>query len=100
MCAVFAETEIIGLMAGSCRAEDIVAGAQAAIASRIAAMAGGDIHPPLAFTGGVAMIAGMDKALAKVQGHEVLVPPHPQFTGALGAALLASRADHQPATSA
>lgn len=92
MCAVFAETEIIGLLASATRCEDfqnIVAGVQQAVASRIAAMAGGSVTPPLAFTGGVALLAGMDKALAAALGQAVVVPPKPQFTGALGAALLA-----------
>ena len=93
MCAVFAETEIIGLLASGRAPEDIVLGVQAAIASRVSAMAGGTVVPPVAFTGGVARVAGMDKALAAVLGHEVLIPDRPQFTGALGAALLAMRED-------
>lgn len=91
MCAVFAETEIIGLLAAGRRCEDIVAGAQLSVAQRIAAMAGGDLTPPVAFTGGVALVAGMDKALAAALGQEIIVPARPQFTGALGAALLAAR---------
>ncbi len=89
MCAVFAETEIIGLLASGVRREDIVAGVQQSIAARISAMAGGELAAPVAFTGGVAMVAGMGKALSVVLGQEVIVPPDPQFTGALGAALLA-----------
>ena len=91
MCAVFAETEIIGLLASGVRREDIVAGVQQSIAARISAMAGGELAAPVAFTGGVAMVAGMGKALSVVLGQEVIVPPDPQFTGALGAALLAWR---------
>lgn len=91
MCAVFAETEIIGLLSSGVRPEDIVAGVQQSIASRISAMAGGDVTPPVAFTGGVAMVAGMEKALANVLGQSVVVPDRPQFTGALGAALLAAK---------
>jgi (R)-2-hydroxyacyl-CoA dehydratese activating ATPase len=89
MCAVFAETEIIGLLASGARPEDIVAGVQQSIASRISAMACGDATPPVAFTGGVALLPGMDQALAAVLGQPVVVPENPQFTGALGAALLA-----------
>jgi predicted CoA-substrate-specific enzyme activase len=91
MCAVFAETEIIGLLASGCRAADIVAGVQNAIASRIAAMAGGNVQPPVVFTGGVARIDGMAAALAGVLNVPVTVCPTPEFTGALGAALLAAR---------
>ncbi len=64
MCVVFAETEVIGLLASGVRPADIVAGVQASIASRVATMIGRDVEPPVIFTGGVALIPGMAKALA------------------------------------
>ena len=91
MCAVFAETEIIGLLASGAEPTDIVAGVFGAIAARATTLAGGRLEPPVVFTGGVAMVAGMDKALARAIGYEVTVVPDPQLTGALGAALLAAR---------
>ena len=90
MCVVFAETEIIGLLASGTAREDIAAGVHAAIAARIAAMAGRNLDPPVVFTGGVALVPGMDAALASVLGHPVAIAPEPQMTGALGAAILAS----------
>lgn len=90
MCVVFAETEIIGLLATGKAREDIVAGVQAAIANRIVAMAGRNIDLPIIFTGGVAMISGMDTALQSAIGKTVTVSPDPQMTGALGAAILAA----------
>jgi len=90
MCVVFAETEIIGLLACGAAGEDIVAGVQAAIASRIITMAGRNINPPIIFTGGVALVSGMDTALQSALGQSVTVSPDPQMTGALGAAILAS----------
>ena len=89
-CVVFAETEIVGLLAQGCRRADIVAGVQLAIAKRVGAMAGRNIVPPVLFTGGVAMIGGMDTVLESVLGQPVTVAADPQMTGALGAALLAS----------
>ena len=91
MCVVFAETEIIGLLAGGRACEDIVAGVQTAIASRIVAMAGRKVESPIVFTGGVARISGMETALRTALGRSVAVSPEPQMTGALGAALLARR---------
>jgi len=91
MCVVFAETEIIGLLAQGVTPEDIAAGVQAAIAARLAAMAGGRAPAPLVFTGGVALIAGMDAALAAAFAQPVAVAPDPQLTCALGAAILAAR---------
>lgn len=90
MCIVFAETEIIGLLSSGAAPEDIVSGVQNSIASRISAMAGGSITPPVVFTGGVAMVPGMDTALERALGRPVSVAPMPQMTGALGAALLAA----------
>jgi predicted CoA-substrate-specific enzyme activase len=89
MCVVFAETEIIGLLASGRAREDIVAGVQTAIAARIVAMAGRSVESPIVFTGGVARIAGMDTVLQTALARPVAVSPAPQMTGALGAALLA-----------
>jgi len=91
MCVVFAETEIIGLLSCGRPGEDIVAGVQNAIASRIVAMAGRSVETPVIFTGGVARISGMDAALQTALGRPVAISPEPQMTGALGAALLARR---------
>lgn len=91
MCVVFAETEIIGLLAGGRARADIVAGVQTAIAARIVAMAGRHVESPIVFTGGVARISGMETALQTALGHPVAIAPEPQMTGALGAALLARR---------
>jgi (R)-2-hydroxyacyl-CoA dehydratese activating ATPase len=89
MCAVFAETEIVGLLAAGEKPANIAAGVQAAIASRILAMAGKDLPEPVAFTGGVALVGGMREALQKALRCRILIPPDPQFAGALGAALIA-----------
>ena len=91
MCVVFAETEIVGLLASGASSQDIIAGVQAAVAKRIAAMAGRNVEGPIAFTGGVAMISGMAAALETALGQPITVVPTPQMTGALGAAILASR---------
>ena len=92
MCAVFAETEIVGLLAAGEKPANIIAGVQAAIAARIAAMAGREVAEQVIFTGGVALVPGMDRALAKALGHPVKVAANPQFTCALGAALMARNA--------
>jgi predicted CoA-substrate-specific enzyme activase len=90
MCVVFAETEIIGLLAASTPREDIVAGVQAAIAGRVTGMAGRKVEGPVVFTGGVALVSGMKGALESALGQPVIPAPDPQMTGALGAALVAA----------
>jgi activator of 2-hydroxyglutaryl-CoA dehydratase len=89
-CVVFAESEIVGLLASEENADDIVAGVQAAIATRIAGMAGRRAEEPVLFAGGVALVPGMADALAAALGRPVRMAADPQFTGALGAALLAA----------
>ncbi|MEW6743353.1 MAG: acyl-CoA dehydratase activase [Planctomycetota bacterium] len=89
MCVVFAETEIIGLLASGAAIEDIIAGVQNSIAARIASMAGRRAVSPVFFTGGVALVSGMSEALGRALGQPVQTVPDPQMTGALGAALFA-----------
>jgi (R)-2-hydroxyacyl-CoA dehydratese activating ATPase len=89
MCVVFAESEIVGLMAEGALPPDIAAGVMAAVATRVSALAGSDLPGPVAFTGGVALLPGFAAILAHALGQPVLVPEDPQLTGALGAALLA-----------
>lgn len=89
MCAVFAETDLIGLLAEGRPLPDVLAGVQNAIATRVSALAGRLVVPPIYFTGGVALQPGMARALEEVLSCPVRVAPHPQFTGALGAALSA-----------
>ena len=89
MCVVFAETEIVGLLASGIAPADIAAGVQTAVATRVAAMAGREVQLPVVFAGGVALIPGMDAALHKALGKHVEIAPMPQMTAAVGAALLA-----------
>jgi (R)-2-hydroxyacyl-CoA dehydratese activating ATPase len=91
MCVVFAETEIIGLLAAGTPFQDIMAGVQNAIVSRIVGMVGRHAPLPFYFTGGVALVPGMAQALSRVLGHPITVSRNAQFTGALGAAIMASR---------
>ena len=90
MCVVFAEAEIVGLLASGESPENIVAGVQNSIAKRIGAMAGARMKSPIVFTGGVALIPGMKNALSKVLNHSIRVAENPQMTGAFGAAIIAA----------
>ncbi|MGD0769764.1 MAG: acyl-CoA dehydratase activase [Tepidisphaeraceae bacterium] len=90
-CVVFAESEIIGLLAGGVCREDIVAGVQRSMAQRIAAMAAGNPEEPIVFTGGVALVTGMKAALETALGKPLMPASDPLMTGALGAAILAGR---------
>ncbi len=90
MCTVFAESEVITLVAEGATREDIVAGLHRAIAKRVGAMVKRvGIVPPIAFAGGVAKNTGVKRALEQELGEPLLIPEEPQIIGALGAALLA-----------
>ncbi len=88
-CTVFAESEVISLVAAGEPPEGIVRGLHQALAARVAALArgtaagGGEIF----MSGGVALNAGMVAALQHALGRPVRVVPAPQLVGALGAAL-------------
>jgi len=90
-CTVFAESEVVSLVAQGEPLEAILAGLHAALASRVAALAGRLAHgQPLFLSGGVALNRAMVRALAEALGKEPQVVPDPQLVGALGAALAVS----------
>lgn len=92
ICAVFAESEIVGLLHQGKSPESVLRGVFNSVARRILGMAGRiGLQEEIVFTGGVARNPGVLKALQEITGHEIRVPSEPQFTGALGAAILAQR---------
>lgn len=91
MCAVFAESEIIGLTQGGTPVGVVLRGIFRSVARRTLAMAGRiPLTPAVVFTGGVALNTGVARAIEQESGVKLQIPPEPQTTGALGAALLAA----------
>jgi predicted CoA-substrate-specific enzyme activase len=89
-CTVFAESEVISLIAQGETRENIVAGLHQSIASRIVTMMGaGQTDRPIVMTGGVARNAGMRRALEAALGTPLEVADTAQLNGAIGAAVLA-----------
>ncbi|MBI3946648.1 MAG: 3-hydroxyacyl-ACP dehydratase [Armatimonadetes bacterium] len=90
MCAVFAESEVVGLVTRGERREDIARAVHHAVARRSAAMLQRvSTDPPIVFAGGGARSASLVALLKQALGMEVLTPADPDMVGALGAALLA-----------
>lgn len=93
MCTVFAESEVVSLIADGVEVNEIVSGLNRAIASRVAALAkrvSPDLNGlPVAMSGGVAHNAGVIRALSAALKTRVTVPPKPDTVGALGAAIIA-----------
>jgi activator of 2-hydroxyglutaryl-CoA dehydratase len=87
-CTVFASTEILSHLRRGESLAGLVRGAFASVVSRVAEM--DQLHGEVVLTGGVvAHNPTTAEIFAEKLGGEVKVPPHPQFTGALGAALTA-----------
>ncbi|MCU7935325.1 MAG: benzoyl-CoA reductase [Candidatus Thiodiazotropha sp. (ex Dulcina madagascariensis)] len=95
-CAVFAESEIISLIARKKQKSEIIAGAHYAIAKRLSRMAKRvGAADQIFFDGGPALNSGLIKALEDELATDIYVPPSvPQVTTAVGAALIA-RDEHQ-----
>jgi len=89
-CTVFAESEVISLFARGTSKHDIAAGIHKSIARRVAGMAKRiGVAPQLVFCGGVAKNVAVKKFLEEELGYGIVIPEHPQLTGAIGAALIA-----------
>jgi predicted CoA-substrate-specific enzyme activase len=90
MCTVFAESEVVSLIASGASPEDIAMGVHGSIAERLSALAERvGAAEPVVMTGGVAKNPAARRAIELRLGVRLLVPPEPQTVGALGAALLA-----------
>ncbi len=90
MCTVFAESEVVSLIADNQPKEVIIRGLHDSIADRILGMVNRvGIEEEVTLTGGVAKNEGVVRALEDRLGVKMFVPPEPQIIGALGAALLA-----------
>lgn len=96
MCTVFAESEVVGLIAKGASVNDIVRGIHEMVIARTITLLkqlSPKIETPIAMSGGVALNGGIVRALERGIGEQVLVPDNPQIIGALGAALIAARKD-------
>ena len=90
MCAVFAETEIVGLLAKGTPPENIAAGVFRAIARRMCGLTRRvPMHDECVFTGGLATSPSFAAILSEELSLPVCIPEDPQVVGALGAALIA-----------
>jgi predicted CoA-substrate-specific enzyme activase len=86
-CAVFAESEMVSLMAKGIAKECIIQGLHEAVARRVASLAGNsNLTDDVYLDGGSANNSGLVMAIEDELYRDVHVLPHPQFTVAYGAA--------------
>jgi predicted CoA-substrate-specific enzyme activase len=89
-CTVFAKTELLKLIAAGTSLPEIVKAAFRSVVKRIVEM--DPLEGEIVMTGGVvAHNPVIVDLLSEALGCQVLVPDHPQHTGALGAALIAQK---------
>jgi len=92
-CTVFAESEVVSLIARGEARERIAKGLHLAVAERVGAMVikAGGARPEVVFCGGVAHNLGMRHLLEERLHSAILIPNEPQMVAALGALLVAER---------
>ena len=91
MCTVFAESEVVSLIAQNKATDDIVHGLNKAVAAKTASLVkrvGGE--EAYMMTGGVAQNQGLVKTLEERLGTKLVISDKSQLCGALGAALFAT----------
>ena len=89
-CVVFAQSEVISLIARKYDRRDILAGMHRSMARRIVKMMKkSEKRGDILMTGGGALNIGLRRAFEDELMEDIFVADHPQFNGAIGAALIA-----------
>jgi predicted CoA-substrate-specific enzyme activase len=92
MCTVFAESEVVSLIARGEDSHRVALGLHQAIVDRVGGMVRRvGVHPRFVFAGGVAYNPCLQRLFAEALDTAVTVPDQPQIVGALGAALHAQQ---------
>lgn len=98
LCTVFAESEVVSLIARGEEGGAIALAVHEAIASRIVGMVRRvGTRGRVVFAGGGALNKCLHRLLMEKLGLDIFVPDNPQIVGALGAALLARQRSEQGA---
>lgn len=88
-CTVFAESEIISLIARGAEPDAILRGLHRSLVGRVVSMVRNvGIVAPLMLSGGVARNGAVRRMIAEATSEDVILPRSPQLMGAYGAALL------------
>ena len=89
MCTVFAESEIVSLLAQDVGKENIAAGILKSIANKsVSMLSRTEIVDEIAFTGGLAKSKVLVSMIEEILGRKIFVAEDTQIIGALGAAVI------------
>jgi len=90
-CVIFGESDVVTLIHRQEPKPEIARAIFDAMADRISSMVYRlGVNPDVVLVGGVAKDVGFVASLKRKLGIDILIPEHPEFAGALGAALIAA----------
>jgi len=91
-CIVFGTQSLVNALAAGSMREDVAAAACHSVAEQVfeQQLQEIDIKEPVIMVGGTSLIEGLVHAMGELLQVKVVVPPHSQYIGAVGSALLAS----------
>ena len=91
-CIVFGTQSLVNALAAGSTREDVAAAACHSVAEQVfeQQLQEVDIKEPVIMVGGTSLIEGLVHAMGELLQSKIVVPPHSQYIGAVGSALLAS----------
>jgi benzoyl-CoA reductase subunit D len=90
-CVIFGESDVVTLIHRQESKPEIARAVFDAMADRVSSMVHRlGVNPDIVLVGGVAKDVGFVESLKRKLGVDILVPENPEFSGALGAALIAA----------
>jgi putative methanogenesis marker protein 15 len=91
-CIVFGTQSLVNALAAGSTREDVAAAACHSVAEQVfeQQLQEIDIKEPVIMVGGTSLIEGLVYAMGELLQTKIMVPPHSQYIGAVGSALLAS----------
>jgi len=91
-CIVFGTQSLVNALAAGSTREDVAAAACHSVAEQVfeQQLQEIDIKEPVIMVGGTSLIEGLVYAMGELLQAKIMVPPHSQYIGAVGSALLAS----------
>ena len=91
-CIVFGTQSLVNALAAGYKPEDVAYAACNSVAQQVyeQQLQEVDIKEPVIMVGGSALIQGLVRSMGQILNTEIVVPPYPQYIGAVGGALLAS----------
>lgn len=90
MCSVFAQSEVVSLIADGYDVADIIHGLNVSVANKVLALGGRrGMEEEFMMTGGVARNQGVREVIEKKVGRKLTIHENPDICGAIGAALYA-----------